>query len=147
MLKLSVRQAFFDTSAVLEAVGRARAKALTRIGGHIRTTAQRSIRRRKGPSAPGSPPHAHKGQLRKFLFFSYDARSDSVVVGPALLPGGTNVRVGGTIPAMLELGGAVGAGRKQATEARVEARPYMGPALGAAARADKLSKAWKDAVR
>lgn len=152
MLDLSVTELFLDRTAVLLAVGRARQRAMMRIGGFIRTTARRSMRKRKGPSAVGSPPNAHVGLLRKHVYFSYDRQSDSVVVGPAYLEYDAQKAVlgGKTIPALLEYGGQFAKFQGEGLEPEIvtmPARPYMGPALGAAARANKLSQAWKDVVR
>lgn len=170
MLELRVKELFFDRPAVQAAVGRGRLKALNRIGGYLRLTARRSIRKRKGTSAPGRPPHSHVGLLRDNVFYSYDRAQDSVVVGPALLasrdqdgrPTG-----GMTVPQVLEQGGAIrvrevlvggrwrraksnrstGGKPTRMTTANIEPRPTMGPALDQARRADKLSEFWKDVVR
>lgn len=85
---------FFDRERVLKAADRAQVRVLSRFGAFVRTTAQRSMRRRKGPSAPGTPPSSHGADkkprgskyrgawLRELLFFSYDPVSKTCVVGP-----------------------------------------------------------------
>lgn len=169
MLDLSVKESFFDRERVQRAVDRGRRIALNRIGGFLRTTTRRSMRRRAGPSEPGKPPHAHVGLLRDQLFYSYDQVADSVVVGPALLrhKGQDGAPVNATIPQVLEEGGriqvrevkrgdswkraktsrAAAGGVTRTTEVPVAARPSIGPALETARKADKLAPFWKDVVR
>lgn len=71
-------------------------------------------------SPPGAPPRSITGKLRKFIFFSYDPGSRSVVIGPEKLPGGTGA------PQILEEGGTV---RRGGRTLRIDARPYMAPAF------------------
>lgn len=74
-------------------------------------------------AAPGSPPRVPGllggSLLRKFLFFAYEARRRSVVIGPARVSGAS-----GTAPKALEEGGR-SSGKTQVPH------PYMGPALKA----------------
>ena len=85
MLTPSIRvtNLFFDSPAVLRAVDRARRRVLSKQGAFLRTRARSLIRPRKTASAPGSPPHSHTGILRRFLYFSFDSATRTVVVGPA----------------------------------------------------------------
>lgn len=87
-----VTRQFFDRAAVIDAVGRAGATVLKKQGALVRKIAQRSMPYRKKPAAPGSPPSAHKPNafLRKFLFFSFDPASKSVVIGPEKFGRGTS---------------------------------------------------------
>lgn len=105
---------FFDRAAVAEKLDPAVRRALSKFGAYVRRRAQTSIRPRKGTSRPGQPPHSHAGLLRKFIFFSYDRASESVVIGPTLL------KPDSTAPAALEYGSETHA-----------ARPYMRPAYEA----------------
>lgn len=90
---------FFTADAVTKRLEKAKLTALRRFGGYLAKTAKRSMRYRKGPSAPGQPPSAHKNKrraalkkmgramnngalLRELLFFAYDPTTDTVVVGP-----------------------------------------------------------------
>ena len=57
------------------------------------------MRKAKGPSKPGKPPHVHRGDLKRLLFFSYDPATRSVVVGPTPFNGPA------LVPRTLELGG------------------------------------------
>lgn len=159
---------FFDRRAVQAAADAGRLRALRRFGAVVRRTAQTSMRYRKGPSAPGTPPSAHKSKqlaalkklgrakhngalLRELLFYAYDPKTRSTVVGPL----GFKAR-GTPIPQLHEFGGerqaykgetmAVKnpAGRDEkgrfysrgvhlvklaGKTLRYPARPFMGPAL------------------
>ena len=79
---------FFDKQAVADRLNAAEQKAMAKIGAFIRRSAQKSIRRRKSFSVPGSPPSAHstdKVATLKNILFGYDPSSHSVSVGPVLL--------------------------------------------------------------
>jgi hypothetical protein len=123
---------FFDRPKVIAAVGKARAKRLSKFGAFVRTSARSSIRRRKKVSQPGQPPSAHsKDKVRsiKNIQFSYDRSSDGVVVGPIKLNG-----MRGQVPQALEHGGPILilSGRRGAKDVRtvtIQARPFMLPAL------------------
>ena len=93
---------FFDRPEVIRAVGRANASALSRAGAFTRRKAKSSIRYRKKPSSAGKPPSAHGkwSPLRELIFFGYDPRTKSVVIGPEIF--GT---AGGIVPGTLERGG------------------------------------------
>lgn len=107
------------------------------------------MRRRKGSAPPGTPPHAHEGSLRRLILFGYDRASDSVVVGPVRL------NKPGAAPSVLEFGGrtTIKQRRTRANDRRVvtkrririEARPYMGPALKK--ELPNIPKAWSSSVR
>ena len=127
---------FFDTAAVLRATTAAERKVLSRMGAFVRQRARSSLRKRKAVSPPGSPPSSHEGSLRKYLFFSYEPRSRSVVVGPAKL------NKPGSVPHLLEHGGTA-AGRHGGPR-HYRPRPFMGPALDA--ERPKFAAMWKGAV-
>lgn len=78
---------FFDRQRVIAAVGKVNAKVLREQGRILQRAAKSSIKKRKGPSKPGSAPHSHKGQLRRFLYYKFDPATKSVVVGPEKLGG------------------------------------------------------------
>ena len=108
----TIKNTFFDSKPVLDAVDKATRKVFSKFGAFVRTRAKSSIRPRKAPSAPGSPPSSHTGILKRFIYFGYDANTHSVVIGPAAtnqvgfdtkLSGGTE-----TIPELLERGGSAG---------------------------------------
>ena len=136
---------FFDRRKVTRAADAATRRVLSKAGAFVRTTARHSIRRRKRISAPGEPPSSHTGLLRRFLFFGYDRRRKTVVVGPMRL----NQKVGNA-PEALEYGGTsvIVEGlrrRRRKRRVRIGARPYMGPAMRA--EAPKFPKLWANSVK
>lgn len=149
LFTMRVKDLFFDRPRVRRAVDRAKRRALSRAGAFIRQRARTSMRRRRGSAPPGQPPHAHEGSLRRLILFGYDRASDSVVVGPARL------NKPGMAPSVLEFGGRTtikqrrlrAGGRRVVTKRRVkiEARPYMGPALKK--ELPNIPKAWASSVR
>ncbi|MCL4198983.1 MAG: hypothetical protein KJZ69_15955 [Phycisphaerales bacterium] len=143
MLDLRIKQMFFDRPKVKRAVDAARRKVLSKAGAFIRQTARTSIRKRKGSSKPGSPPHSHVGLLRRFILFGYDRQSDSVVVGPVGFKASTAPRV-------LESGGTTTVtrrrrGKRTERRVRIAARPYMTPALEK--ERPKLPELWRNSVK
>ena len=93
---------FFSSRFVKDRVDAATRKNLSKAGAYVRTDAKRSIRKRSWrmpPAPPGKPPFSRTGLLKKFIFFRFDPRSMSVVVGPYKLP------KMGTAPEALEYGG------------------------------------------
>lgn len=96
---------------------------LKRIGAYTRRTARTSLRKRKAISAPGSPPSVHTPYLKNLILFAVDVSSLSVVTGP------TPAR--GNFAEELEYGGVTrrNGGRTAGRSQRIEARPFMRPAL------------------
>lgn len=132
-----------DLSFIQRKIPAAMRKTAGRQGALVRTIARRSIRKRKKTSEPGKPPTNRTGLLKRFLFFSWDASSQSVVIGPEKLSGvadGRSLR-------RLEFGGTGTVIDKQGTARRVryKARPYMQPALDAAKQ--KLPELWRGAIQ
>jgi len=168
---IKVTKLFFDSPAVLRAVDRARRQVLSKQGAFLRTRARSIIRPRKTASAPGEPPHSHTGILRRFLYFSFDPATRSVVVGPAktnqVFFEGHGRPVNGTVPEVLEYGGRIRTlqvykwGRWRRADLRskrrlvglpprlhpanIGARPYMRTALALERKA--LPSLWRDSVR
>ena len=127
----TVKPLFFDSARVTRAMDKATRQALSKAGAFIRRTARRSMPRRKGPSQPGRPPHAHgRAQLRKFIYFACGPAGRSVIIGPVGLG---RARV----PELMEQEHVRGGSRRVAGRApggrrkiyRYTARPFMGPAL------------------
>jgi hypothetical protein len=121
-----VREAFFSSPKVLAAVEKKKINALKKFGAFVRRRARSSIRKSKKSALPGMPPKAHAGQL-KLIFFSYDARSGSVVVGPIpfAAKGGSAI-----VPRLLEEGGAGARKTKNGTRAtHYRGNPFMKPAM------------------
>lgn len=98
---------------------------------------QQQVRTRDS-SKPGEPPMSQTGLLKKFLFFSWDGSTNSVVIGPAAINRSSGA------PSRLEFGGTttmtvrykrlddstlmrLKQPKKQTI--KIEKRPYMGPAL------------------
>jgi len=122
-----VRRAFFDKSPAVRLLNRKTRRILSRFGAYVRTSARTSMRPDpKGgqqSSAPGKPPQSRgKKLLRDLLFFSYDEKSKSTVVGP--------LRLGRTasehVPRTLEKGGTI---VRDGKPNRYKARPFMKPAF------------------
>lgn len=109
-----IKRTFFDRRAVRQAVGKATANFYGKAGAFIRTTARSSMRRRKTPSMPGSPPSVHsrsKVATLRNIQFGYDFATDSLVIGPLKLNqyGIRNgIKTTGTVPALHEYGGIAG---------------------------------------
>jgi len=137
---------FFDAPAVVNAVDKATRKTLSRFGAYVRRTMKSSIRKRKRISEPGSPPSSHSGLLKKFIFFSFDPTSRSVVIGPEKL----NAKIG-VAPKVLEHGGknVIATYRRRKVvgkrSIRVKARPFARRAL--MEELPKLPAMWRDSVR
>lgn len=146
-IQRSAQQWFFDREKVTRRIEAKRLRAMAKMGGFIRTTAQRSIRKGKTSSLPGQPPKSHTGLLKDQIWFAYDPAADSVVIGPV------EFRNSG-VPEALEFGGTVhvrnrlivrqmkvgetpkGRDKFQRTVVgrytgplTIKARPFMGPAL------------------
>lgn len=86
---------------VRRAARRANRRAFYQYGGFVRTTARRSIRKRKSPSEPGEPPHGHgRNPLKHGI--QYAVSDDNVVIGPIQNRPGDILRTleyGGYVPA------------------------------------------------
>lgn len=118
----------FNSAVVIRSMDPVKRAALSRAGASVRLRAKRSMRKRKGTSRPGKPPHAHVGTLRRLLFYAWDPAADSVVVGPLRFGegGAPALEYGGTIRVKSRSRGTRGTARRVRT--RIEARPFMGPA-------------------
>jgi hypothetical protein len=85
---------------VVSAVKKANVKSFAAAGAYLRGIAQRSIRRGKKASAPGTPPHTREGVMKKAIVF--DVEPNSVVIGPS------KNRLGMLIGNVHEFGGTEG---------------------------------------
>ena len=132
-LKLQTRVSgfVFDRGrALVKAVDRGKLRMLFRFGSLVRTVARRSIRSRRGASAPGKPPSSHTDTLKRLIYFKVEPSSDNVVVGPLLFKSKSESKpVSDTVPAIIETGGQTvrQLGKRRLIERRA-ARPFMGPA-------------------
>lgn len=135
---LKIRHVFFDSPKVTRSVDKTTRKVLSRFGAFVRRTAKQSIRKRKKSSPAGQPPSSHTGLLKRFIFFGYDPRKKSVVIGPELLTDGSQ----GQAPSVLEYGGKIAFNKKRVN---ISARPFMGPAFEK--EKTHLPSMWKDSVK
>lgn len=121
---------FFDSEIVKRAMDSARRRALSKFGAYVRTRTKSSIRKRKRISYPGEPPSSHTGRLKKSIFFNYDQKNESVVVGP--------LRYGKNAASTLEHGGT--------SDGKLyRARPYMIPAFDK--ELPNAPKLFKDSIK
>jgi hypothetical protein len=139
---LRVKNLFFDRQVVIDAIGKSAAASLSKIGAFLRTRAKSSMPKRKAPAAPGMPPSRHEGSLARFLFFSWDPGSRSIVVGPEKLD------KPGDVPRLMEFGGTVDRKSKHGTRLlNYRPHPYMGPALDAEIKAGTMPQAFRGSLR
>lgn len=126
----------FDSKKILRAMDRKTRNALMKVGRLVRWAARDSLRKRKGPSRPGEPPHVHGKQLRQILY-AYDPAGQEVVIGPK----GLSARRL-PVPAIHEFGADVVRRRDGKVEtAEYPARPYMLPALEE--NASEIPEQWR----
>lgn len=133
----SAKGLFFDRKPVVDAVDRATRQVLSRFGAFVRQRARTSMKRRKGASPAGSPPYAHLGLIKQFLFFVFEAARRSVIIGPAQLNKAT-----GDALEKLEYGGTATRRGQQVT---YRARPFMRPAFQAELQG--LPDLWRNSVK
>ena len=98
MIQMRMKLVFFHSPRVRRAMDAATRRALSKAGAFIRQRAKTSIRKRKGVSRPGEPPHSHAGHLRRLIFFAWDPVAESMVIGPVPFKEGE-------APHLLEFGG------------------------------------------
>lgn len=155
------KSSFFDRPKVMKSVDRATRRVLSRFGAYVRTTAKRSIKRprkpprkapRKAPrnhsqnqassrtSQPGSAPYSHEGSLKRLIYFGFDPRKRSVVIGPVPFKEGE-------APELLEEGGTAVRRDHQGKRvtARYRPRPFMGPAYHQ--ELPSVPQMWRDSVK
>lgn len=119
--ELKVKELFFDRKAVVDAVGRVGASALSRFGSFVRRRAKTSMRPggKSGKVAgAGEPPRTHQGNLKKLLFFSWDPVARSVVVGPVAF-------LKGVVPSLMEHGGVSTQTRRERRSSRTGRKPTL----------------------
>lgn len=157
---------FFDREVVKKSADKGILKSLARAGAFVRTAAKTSLKRRKKPSPPGSPPSVHSKDAVANLKNIWFAKTGpyEVVVGPVGLNQRDELNGNsgtGIIPPLHEFGGTMGVTEflgwdgqwhrlskrkriRQTTQirkrrSRYPARPFMHPALKAA-RAQLIKK-------
>jgi hypothetical protein len=112
------KRGFFDTAAIVTAVNEGHRIAQSKMGAFVRQRAKSSIRKREAVSAPDSPPSSHAGDLKRLIFFAFDAETLSTVIGPVAFGRGE-------APGLLERGGRA---TRKGKPAIYRPRPFMGPA-------------------
>jgi len=120
-----------DIPKVLRKIRRANIKNLGHAGGAIRLAAKRSIKRSPEPSAPGTPPHTRRGQLKRAILYAVEKQKQRVVIGPAYA-------IVGRSATAHEFGGRY---KKE----RFKKRAFMGPALEKVR--PRLPRHWAGSVR
>ena len=143
MIGMNFKQLFADSKAVLSAADRASRKVLGKFGAYVRRTAKQSIRKRKRPALPGSPPSSHTGLLKRHIYFFADSQTRNVVIGPIRLSGRAS---GGEAPHALEEGGMVSVASRRGRKKNVmiQPRPFMGPAMEK--EKPRLPQLWQDSI-
>lgn len=71
---------------------KARQKSIENLGhagAAIRLVAKRSVRKRKGPSPVGQPPHTHTRRLPRAIKYAVEKQRSVVVIGPDIQSLGT----------------------------------------------------------
>lgn len=144
-----MKDLFFDSAAVTGALSKERRRALSKAGAFVRKAARDSMRRSPNPSAPGRPPNRHENPLLyRRLFFAYDPSARSVVIGPEGLTGSNapnTLEFGGTVVVPARRRGGDSGRIVSSRAAKVDPRPYMGPAL--AKELPKLPEPWANSIR
>lgn len=125
MLTLSVKRSFFDRPEVIAKIGKRVAKGLNRAGGSVKLTSQRSLRRRKKSSEPGTPPtrRTETGRGLSAILYGFDGR-DSVVIGPVKFNGSRGIEPMSTVPGLHERGEAATIAESRFVMPSGEATPW-----------------------
>lgn len=152
---LRMKDYFFDRVAVVERIGRANAKSLSRAGAFIRRRARSSLKRRQLSSLPGRPPSVHSGSSHatlKNILFAYEPHRESLVVGPVRINSQVEGAVMGptTVPQLLEFGGDVrltSAGRARLAWVRRQAFNRGRDAKGRFKKGKRLALSRAEAAR
>lgn len=121
----------FDAKKVMAAAKRANITNLGHAGAAIRLQARHSIRKSKGPSSPGTPPHTRKGRIRNAIKYAVTPGKQSVVIGP-------DAEVAADSGSAHEFGGRY-------RQENYDKRPFMGPALEKTK--DRLPRMWAGSVK
>jgi len=129
MFQMRVKTEFRKTR-VVKAVRDESVKSLGHAAALVRMTARRSIRRRKGPSRPGKPPHTKRGLLKRAIAYAVTPDKQEAVIGPSF-------NVAGQFGAAHEHGGRFG-------RESFPLRPFMGPAMEKIRH--RLPKQWQGII-
>lgn len=116
---------------VAEKMKRKSIENLGHAGAATRLAAKRSVRKRKGPSPVGQPPHTHTRRLPHAIKYAVEKQRSLVVIGPDVVSFGTAGKAH-------EHGGAY-------KREHYQPRPFMGPALEKIR--NRLPQLWAGSVR
>lgn len=142
----SAKNLFFDNPLIKQSVDYATRKNLSQFGAFVRSDARRSIRKKRGHSQPPKPPHSHTGKLKRFVYFVYEQKRRTVIIGPARFAGARPDNL-----VMLEAGGhrmgniPTREGGMTKVKQTYKKRPFMKPAFDK--NLPKGMAMWKDSVR
>ena len=89
----------FSGTKIVRAANGGFVQGLRKLGAFVTRRAQTSMRYRNKPSKPGEPPSAHKGTIRKLIFWAVEDAANTLVAGPIESPKPTYA------PMVLEHGG------------------------------------------
>lgn len=120
-----------DFQKVTRAVHSGNVRSLGHAAAAIRLTARRSIRSRKKPSLPGSPPSTQTRRLPRSILYAVDPNAESAVIGPAH-------SLIGEAGSAHELGGAF-------RQEHYRKRPFMRPAL--LKLSGRLPSHWSNSIK
>jgi len=123
--------AWFDIGKILRRKRRATIRTIQWFAGAVRKAAVRSLKRRKGPSPKGSPPHSKTRRLPKAIRYHVDRVAETAIVGP------TFEGVG--------LAGAAHEFGDTFRGDRFPPRPYMTPALEETL--PRIPRLWTGSIR
>jgi hypothetical protein len=141
---------FFDSDKVLAKVDKQTRRALSKCGAFVRQTAKNSLKYGTKTAPAGQPPTARRSKafvrkttnkktgvtksrptspLKEILYFAYDDKAKSVVIGPALFRA-TKTKTY-LVPTVLEKGGSVLATSSDGVikPVKISPHPFMSPAL------------------
>jgi hypothetical protein len=116
---------FFDKPGVIKHVKDGTESVLSKAGAFTRRTMKGLIRPGKKPAKPGKPPKSHTGIFKDLIYFGYDEKTQSVVIGPKLSKRSQSP----TVPELLDRGGTIAHHWKTGKPATYHAFPYVQPAL------------------
>lgn len=165
------KAAFFDTSEVRRAVDRPTRKVIVRQLAFLRRRIRSGYRRRKRASKPGQAPSVHTTDptaTLKAVFFAYDVRTQSGLVGAIKLNGQRSlIESGSALPGLLEGGGMITVPevsydsetwfvqrtrevrpgqKKRRRSVRVAPRPNVGPSFQAEVERGTIAQQWAGVV-
>jgi hypothetical protein len=109
-LSMRMSRYFLDRREVQKRLGKANARAMSKVGAFLRRRARSSLRRRKRTSRPGEPPSVHSDDAvanLKNILFAVEPRRQSLVVGPVALNQVNQSWIdlaGRTVPQVMEFG-------------------------------------------